>query len=77
MAQTSKADYMERGPEYRQAWQVLARGCEIPPSIELFEQELQDQRRARPGLSVRKLAESLAERYQRVTFPEGFLDGDD
>lgn len=68
----STTDFFERGPSYAAAREILLRGCEYPPSLELFEHELKQARRAHPELKVEGLARRLSDAYHRV---EGFFDG--
>jgi hypothetical protein len=68
---TNERDYHERGAAYARAWAVMVADCDYPPSIEVFDKELAEQRRATPTLTVEQLARQLAERYRRV---RGFYD---
>lgn len=83
MARTNYEDFSARGPSYSEAWEILARGCEVPPSLEVFDAQLTARREgrdgkpgfcppARPSLSVMEHARSLGEAYHRV---RGFFDG--
>lgn len=83
MARTNYDDYAARGSLYLEAWDILARRCEYPPSLEVFDAQLKARRDgtdgprdnrppARPNLTVLEHARMLGETYQRV---RGFFDG--
>jgi hypothetical protein len=67
-ARSSAEDYAARGTLYQEAWEVLARGCEIPPSLEQFDHELNERRRSNSSLTVVGCARRLADGYHQTKF---------
>lgn len=73
-------DFKAKGPTFTQAWEILHGGCDIPPSLELFEHELEVHRKGdpsrkitpNPSLAPQGMARRLVERYHRTTmsFPD-------
>lgn len=64
---TNEDAFRAKGPEYTAAFQILALGCEIPPSLEVFEHEME----VRPLHPYRAqgpeaMASSLVQRYHRI-----------
>jgi hypothetical protein len=68
----SLADYTVRGSAYQIAWRTLVEGCDVPPSLEVFDHELALARRGKPMMTPEAQARRLAAAYQRVGgfFPE-------
>lgn len=73
MPPDSYADYHKRGPQFQRAWEILARGCEVPPSIEVFVHEFEKVRETRSSQTVEMFARQLVDMYRPV---EGFFDRD-
>jgi hypothetical protein len=59
-------DYEDAGPEHIAAWARLARGCEVPPSFEVFEAELAAVRRRAPAVAPEVVADRLVAMYRRI-----------
>ena len=74
MLRDSADDYAARG--FKKAWEILADGCEIPPSLEVFEEELMRAQLKNPSLDSVRVARRLASTYNRVAF-KGFTGFDD
>ena len=57
---------VQKDDSYRIAWAALTQGCEIPPSLEVFQYSLERARsRARTPISVVQHARLIADTYQR------------
>ena len=63
----SATEYGRKGPRYREAWDTLVNGCDVPPSLDVFDHELKIARRAAPMLTVEGLARRLSQSYHRVS----------
>lgn len=58
------------GPPYEHAREILMEGCEVPPSLETFQEGLAfTRRRARYPLSVQQYARIVVEKYKRLEEP--------
>jgi hypothetical protein len=72
----SAADYRQRGPIYSRAWEILSRKCEVPPSVEVFDHELEHARegkgryrgKGQASLTVIAHAQRVADSYHRTAF---------
>jgi len=69
--------YLARGEEYGAAYEMLARNCEYPPSLEQFQHELMVAKRGRPMLTVTGMARRLSDGYHRVGGLFGGVDMSD
>lgn len=60
-------DFEEHGPEFEAAWNIV-RGCEIPPSFEVFNHgfKLAAEREDIRDLTVRNYAQRIRDKYQRI-----------
>lgn len=56
------ADYSECGWPYAEAWEIVAGGCEVPPSIETF---LYGFARS-PAVTPQQYAHLVVDAYRRV-----------
>jgi hypothetical protein len=63
---TNADAFRRRGPDWAHAYELMHRRCGVPPSIEVFEQELADRRKLEPRLTAPELAERLAAGYRRI-----------
>lgn len=63
---TSADDYFDRwGTEGDAALAILASGCDIPPSLEVFEHGLEAARsRAKAPIDIRRYARVVADSYR-------------
>lgn len=59
-------DFHRRGSHYRNAWEILSRACEVPPSLEVFEHQLEKRRDQHPSLTVTGFAQELANSYRPI-----------
>ena len=64
------ADFKAEGPRYGAARRILERGCEVPPSLEVFEHQLKLDQEKNPRLCPEALARRLSESYHRT---QGFF----
>jgi hypothetical protein len=62
----AQTEYTGRGPTYARAFEILSKGCDVPPSLEVFEHELGSRRRSRPGLAPEECAVAVAQSYRRI-----------
>lgn len=61
------ADFAAAGPAYQRADRILVNGCEIPCSLEVFREELEEMRRqSRSPITPEMCAETVARSYQRT-----------
>ena len=60
-------DFERRGRAYAHAFEILADGCEVPCSFEVFEKELHVRRAAQPyrAVTAEECAREIARNYQR------------
>lgn len=65
MARDNFTDFQNAGPQYRNAWEIVAR-LEVPPSLEVFEHELERRRDSHPSLTVTGFARMLADSYRPI-----------
>jgi hypothetical protein len=66
---TCADDYAEAVPvydRYEDAYRILAEGCEIPPSLEVFQHQLRAERQRTPSVTAVGLARRLATDYRRI-----------
>jgi hypothetical protein len=61
-------DYEAKGPRYSAARRILERGCEIPPSLEVFEHILETGRKTNPSLTPEGMARRVSESYHRTAW---------
>lgn len=68
MVASNEDDFVVRGKAYEEAWEILAEGCEVPPSWDVFMHEVEEMRTTNPTrvISVQEAATSIARRYRRV-----------
>jgi hypothetical protein len=64
MLEGAQADFVKKG--HAAAYEILARGCDFPPSLEQFEHELLVARRRQQSITVDGLARRLSDSYHRV-----------
>lgn len=67
MTKTNEDDFNARGSAYRSAFDILHQGCEVPPSLDVFETELMDMRkRTSRAVTPPEAARDIVKRYHRV-----------
>lgn len=65
---TAADDFFDRwGVQGDDAWGILADGCDVPPSLEVFEHGLEMARdRSHTPIAVQRYARTIVDSYKRV-----------